>query len=81
MLKEDYEMIHIPRSIVLAFLIVTLWTGILEATEAAEPVASIMVEQPTYEFGTVSQGDVVKHDFRVFNRGSAPLNIKGVKPG
>jgi len=41
----------------------------------------IEVENATYEFDQVTQGEVVKHDFRVFNRGKAPLEIKSVKPG
>jgi hypothetical protein len=46
-----------------------------------QAVPVIEVETPIYEFPQVTQGEVVKHDFRVFNRGSAPLQIKGVKPG
>ena len=45
-------------------------------------VAPIMVlEESTYDFGEVSEGDVVTHDFRVVNKGAVPLEIKGVKPG
>ncbi|MBW1744455.1 MAG: DUF1573 domain-containing protein [Deltaproteobacteria bacterium] len=39
------------------------------------------MENANYEFDQVTQGEVVKHDFRVFNRGEAPLEIKSVKPG
>lgn len=46
-----------------------------------EPVPVIEVEQPTYDFKQVSQGEVVKHDFRVFNRGEVSLEIKKVQPG
>ena len=51
------------------------------AAEEQKAVAAIEIEEPAYDFRQVSQGEVVKHDFRVFNRGSAPLEIKSVKPG
>ena len=53
----------------------------IEIEEPAKAVAAIEIEEPAYDFRQVSQGEVVKHDFRVFNRGSAPLEIKSVKPG
>jgi hypothetical protein len=46
-----------------------------------EALPIIEVEMPTYDFGRALQGEVVKHDFRVFNRGSVLLEIKSVKPG
>lgn len=47
--------------------------------QAAAP--KIELEKATYSFGKVSQGEVIKHDFRVFNRGKGELEIKEVKPG
>jgi len=55
--------------------------GFTQAAEEQKAVAAIEIEEPAYDFRQVSQGEVVKHDFRVFNRGSAPLEIKSVKPG
>ncbi len=78
--RKDYKMMNISRSILLASLMVTIWMGLSEAKDAVESTPIIGVEQPTYEFGEVSQGDIVKYDFRVFNRGSAPLEIKEVRP-
>ena len=46
-----------------------------------DKVPVIEVDTTTYEFGQVSQGEVVTHDFKVFNRGDAVLEIKQVKPG
>jgi len=45
-----------------------------------ESRAFIKVETDTYDFGRVLQGDVVTHDFMVFNIGTAPLTIEGVRP-
>lgn len=78
--RKDCKIMNIPRLTLLASLMVTIWMGLSEAKDAVEPTPMIGVDQPTYEFGEVSQGDIVKHDFRVFNRGSAPLEIKEVRP-
>ncbi len=70
----------------LACLVLMMWAGFIQAEEkevAVPKVATpvIHLEEPTYRFDQVSQGEVVKHEFRVFNRGDAPLEIKKVKPG
>jgi len=62
-------------------LVLVVWVGLAQAAGEKEAVPVIEVEQPVYEFPQVTQGEVVKHDFRVFNRGNAPLEIKSVKPG
>ncbi len=41
----------------------------------------VEVKAPSFNFGTVSRGEVVKHDFQVFNKGDVPLEIEKVKPG
>lgn len=48
---------------------------------APAPVPVMVIEEPTFDFGQVTQGEPVKHDFRVINKGKAPLEIKKVKPG
>jgi hypothetical protein len=58
-----------------------VWVALTQAAGEKEAVPVIEVEEPTYDFHQVNQGEVVKHDFRVFNRGNAPLQIKNVKPG
>jgi hypothetical protein len=58
-----------------------VWVGLSQAAGEKEAIPVIEVEEPTYNFHQVNQGDVVRHDFRVFNRGTAPLDIKNVKPG
>ena len=76
-------------------LILVVWVGLVQAAEqdekapitpkevpvVEEKVPVIEVENATYDFHQVTQGEPVKHDFRVFNRGEAPLEIKSVKPG
>ena len=72
---------RVPKGVLLVLLIVMITAGFSLAKEGTNPVPVIEFEQPTYEFEQVSQGEVVKHDFRVFNRGEASLEIKKVKPG
>jgi len=62
-------------------LVLMVWVGLSQAAGEKEATPVIEVEEPTYGFHQVTQGEVVKHDFRVFNRGNAPLEIKSVKPG
>jgi len=52
-----------------------------QAVEQKDAAPVIEVENPIYDFKQVPQGETVKHEFRVFNRGTAPLQIKNVKPG
>jgi hypothetical protein len=66
--------------------VLVLWAGLTqsaqqETTAEQAAVPMIEVETPTYDFHRALQGQAVKHDFRVFNRGTAPLEIKNVKPG
>lgn len=69
------------RMIVLGCFSMIVGAGIIQAEEAKKAVPIIEVENPKYDFGQVNQGAIVKHDFRVFNRGNAPLEIRTVKPG
>lgn len=62
-------------------LVLMVWAGFIQAAEEKGAVPVIEVEQPTFDFNHVSQGEVVEHDFRVSNLGTAPLEIKKVKPG
>jgi len=62
-------------------LVMMVWVGLSQAAGEKEATPVIEVEEPTYDFHQVTQGEVVRHDFRVFNRGTAPLDIKNVKPG
>lgn len=72
---------RILGSILWGCLVVMVWAGFTQAKEESGAAPVIEVEMPTYDFKQVSQGEVVKHDFRVFNRGEASLEIKKVKPG
>jgi hypothetical protein len=72
---------RVSKIIVLVCISIMVGAGIIQAEEEKKAVPIIEVEHLIYDFGQVNQGEIVKHDFRVFNRGSAPLKIKSVKPG
>jgi len=64
---------------------ILLITGILFAVSTglsgAQEGPVIEIDAPTHDFGQVTEGEIVKHDFRVLNRGGTALEIKHVKPG
>jgi acetamidase/formamidase len=74
-------MMKMRGSIIWGFLVLIVCAGYTQAEVEKEALPIIEIEMPTYDFGRAPQGEVVKHDFRVFNRGAAPLDIKSVKPG
>ena len=45
---------------------------------ASKKRAKVKFESTTYEFGNIKQGEIIKHDFKFKNTGSAPLVIKKV---
>lgn len=46
---------------------------------AAGPATTIQYEQPVYDFGTVDEGEIVKHAYKFTNTGSEPLIISNCK--
>lgn len=72
---------RVLKGMLYSCLVLMVWVGLSQAAGEKEAIPVIEVEEPTYNFHQVTQGDVVRHDFRVFNRGTAPLDIKNVKPG
>ena len=69
------------KLVLFGFLVVLIWSGFSQSNEKKQAVPVMEVEMPIYDFDQVSEGEVVKHDFRMLNRGNAPLEIKDVKPG
>lgn len=50
--------------------------GWSEGQEAADPTPRVVVPEPTHDFGTVTQGETVMTEFRLENRGGAPLELR-----
>ena len=69
------------KLVLFGFLVVLIWSASSQSREQKKATSVMAVEMPTYHFGQVNEGDIVKHDFRVLNRGAASLEIRSVKPG
>jgi len=69
------------KLVLLVSLVVLIWSGFSQSKEEKLAAPVMAVEMPTYNFGEVNEGDIVKHDFRVLNGGTAALEIKNVNPG
>jgi len=61
-----------------ALLLVGAAPAFLRAEDALPPRPRIAVDPRSFDFGTVSQGTVVEHDFIVRNTGTADLNLQRV---
>jgi hypothetical protein len=48
-------------------------------TAPAGPSTTIQYEQPVYDFGTVDEGEIVKHNYKFKNTGGEPLVISNCK--
>jgi hypothetical protein len=59
-----------------AFLPTAAWS---EST-APGSAPKIAVDSESFDFGKVKDNEVLEHSFKIFNKGSAPLEIKDVKP-
>lgn len=78
-------MIRMVRPFFGVYLLLFFWTGFVQSAQQIDQeqagVPIMVLEESTHDFGEVSEGDVVTHDFRVVNKGAAALEIKNVKPG
>lgn len=54
--------------------------GALPAAAQQEPEPTLAVAGPVYDFGTVPQGEPVKHDFLIRNTGESELIIRKILP-
>ncbi len=65
--------------VLLGCMVLLIFTTLTQAGEKNDAVPVIEVRNPIYDFGEVPKGEVIKHDYSVFNKGTAPLEIKRVK--
>lgn len=61
-------------TVVISFTLSLAWAS----SALADP--QIIVEQPTFNFGTITEGAKIDHVFSVRNKGDAPLTIQKVRP-
>lgn len=65
--------------IVVAYCVFCMW-GISDDVSAQDFPAAFLASN-SYEFQAVPEGTQIIHDFKIQNKGSAPLMIENVKPG
>ncbi|MDY6880702.1 MAG: DUF1573 domain-containing protein [Desulfatiglans sp.] len=72
---------RITGMILCMLLATTTWAAQETVQETPKNAPKIEIESPIHDFKRINQGKVLNHDFTVFNRGTAPLEIKNVRPG
>lgn len=65
--------------VLLGCVMLATYATFAQAENKAENVPVIEIMTPLYDFGEVPRGEIVKHDYTVMNKGTAPLEIKRVK--
>lgn len=51
-----------------------------EATPASTSKPQAVYPETTFDFGKIMEGEQIKHDFIIENKGDAPLEIHRVRP-
>jgi len=75
-------MVRIFKILVLTLLFLLLCIeAFAQNVATVKGVPNIKIDMLIYDFGQVTEGQVVSHDFIVHNQGNAVLEIKNVKPG
>ncbi len=46
-----------------------------KSVEAGQPAPEIFFPEPLHDFGTIASGSKVSHNFKVINKGDAPLQL------
>ncbi len=67
--------------LIVSLLVIYLVFGavVALAQETAGPM--MVMEEKSFDFKAVKEGEVLKHAFRVLNKGDQNLEIKKVQPG
>jgi len=64
-----------------AVVLLWCWLVVVASVYAESKTPKIVVPEPTYNFSTILQGTIVKHDFKIQNSGEAELLIHKIVPG
>ena len=78
--EKTKRTVQIFYRLIFTGLITLMWGGhTVRAGDAKGP--KMFLEKDVVHVGEVHEGEVIKHGFRVFNRGDETLRIEKVKPG
>ncbi|MDO9527637.1 MAG: hypothetical protein Q7J27_00585 [Syntrophales bacterium] len=67
--------------LIVSLLFVYLFFGAVTALAQSTVGPMMVMEEKSFDFKEVKEGDVLKHAFRVLNKGDQNLEIKKVQPG
>ena len=70
--------IVIKSFLVILILLVIPWSALSQAVKKGP---RLVLQEKVFDFGTVSEGEVIEHAFKVLNDGDQDLKIIRVKPG
>lgn len=68
------------RGLVAVFFALTACAPFLCRADDSLPKPKVKIDEPVFDFGTVSQGTKISHDFVIRNLGNADLNIHRIVP-
>jgi len=71
-------MYNVLKGLVVLFCV--LFGSFAHVAAKENPSPAIHIENPDFDFGQVPRGKLVRHQFKVFNKGTAPLEIQKVQP-
>ncbi len=69
----------IPAMVFLLSCSVLALVPVRAEAQSAKSGSRIVLDAELHDFGTVKQGDVLEHSFKVSNTGGIPLEISDVK--
>lgn len=64
-----------------SLLVVSLMFGDLPVLAKVTVGSVIVMEEKSFDFKEVKEGEVIKHAFKVLNKGDQNLEIRKVRPG
>ena len=64
----------------LLVIILLSTVGLPQAQEESNDVPIMEIEESVHDFGVVPEGEVVNHEYTIYNRGTAVLEIQKIEP-
>jgi len=74
----ERKAIRVPAVRFVVAALLSLTSASVGYGEAVEP--RLVISKPVFDFGTVAQGEVVEHQFRIANSGKGTLQIRKIHP-
>ncbi len=69
------------KTVLLLFFILFFSLSAICKEQKTEKIPKAVINNPVFEFPPVVDGTIITHDFIIYNKGSATLEIIKIKPG